>query len=88
MTIPEKNPTQVEQNFEAFKKRLPELLKTHAGKFAVMHDAEIVKFFDTLSDAVRYGAATYGEGKFSVQEVTSRNINLGFHSHAVPYVSN
>ncbi|HXQ53772.1 MAG TPA: hypothetical protein VN802_21950 [Stellaceae bacterium] len=76
--------SEVERNYAAFVKRLPELLTTHQGKFAVMHGGEIVAFLDTLSDAVRYGREKFGEpGKFSVQEVTSRNVNLGFYAYAV-----
>ena len=76
--------SEVDRNYAAFSKRLPELLKTHQGKFAVMHDGEIVEFFDTLSDAVRFGRAKYGEPHaFSIQEVTSRNLNLGFYAYAV-----
>jgi len=75
--------TQADRNYEAFKGKLPKLLSTHAGKFAVMHDEEIVEFFDSLADAVRFGAMTYGDTNFSVQEVTSKNVNLGFYSYAL-----
>jgi hypothetical protein len=76
-------PSQADVNYEAFKKLLPELVKTHAGKFAVMHDGKVVEYFDTLADAAKCGVGTYGQGKFSVQEVTSKEINLGFYSYAL-----
>ena len=80
-------PSQVDLNYEAFLKLLPELLPSHAGKLAVMHDGKIVDFFDTFQDAVRFGEATFGSiGNFSVQEVTNRVASLGFYSYAPDYV--
>ena len=76
--------SEVDRNFDAFQKRLPELLKTHPGKFAVMHNGEIIQFFDSLSDAARFGHEKFGgAGKFSIQEVTSKNVNLGFYADAL-----
>jgi hypothetical protein len=88
MTMTKPHQTQVDLNFEAFQKALPELLRTHAGKYAVMHDGEIVAFFDSMGDAVRFGHAKFGNLNFSLQEVTSRNVNLGFYSYALHQLSN
>jgi hypothetical protein len=74
---------EVDQNFEAFTKLLPELIKSHPGKYALMHAGEVIEFFDTISDAVRYGHTKYGDLKFSIQRVSSQNINLGYHSYAL-----
>jgi hypothetical protein len=78
-------PTQdvIDRNYESFKAQLPSLLKTHAGKFAVLRHGKIDQFFDTLRDAAVYGLSVYGDGAFSVQEVTDRSADLGFFSHAV-----
>ena len=35
---------EVKANFEVFQKKLPELLKTHKGKFALMKDEKIIDF--------------------------------------------
>lgn len=78
----------VDRNFEAFSKMLPELLQTHPGKYAVLHDGKAVEFFDTLGDAVKFGHAKFGDHNFSVQEVTRQGVNLGFHSYAVYQHSN
>lgn len=74
---------EVDDNFVAFTKLLPELLKTHPGKFAVMQNGKVIEFFDTISDAVRFGHAKFGDMKFSIQEITTQNVNLGFHSYAL-----
>ncbi len=42
---------EVKKNYEAFKQMLPYLLANQKGKFALMHDGEIVEFFDTVRDA-------------------------------------
>lgn len=80
--------SQVDLNFASFVKMLPELLQTQPGKFALMHDGAIVEFYEGLADAVRAGAAKFGDSNFSVQEVVSQNINLGYHLHAVHHLSN
>ena len=60
---------QIDKNYEAFSKRLPELLILHRGKFALMKDEQIVEFFDTARDAHAAGTKLYPDGLFSVQEV-------------------
>ena len=74
---------QVDENFHVFVKLLPELLKSHPGRYAVMHAGKVVEFFDTVSDAVRFAHAKFGNMNFSIQEITAQNINLGFHSYAL-----
>ena len=82
MTTPSQQ-TEVDKNFAAFQKLLPDLLRTHPGKYAVMHDGKVIEFCDTFSDAVRLGHAKFSDYKFSVQEITSENVSLGFHSYAL-----
>jgi hypothetical protein len=77
------NESEVRRNYEAFRQKLPELLQTHRGKFALMHNAEIVEFFDTAGDAYKFGLKNHGAGKFSIQEVTDSSVDLGFFTHAV-----
>jgi hypothetical protein len=78
------SPSEVRRNYEAFVQKLPELLPLHRGKFALMHGAEVVEFFDTAADAFRAGRKLYAEGRFSIQEVTDAVADLGFLSHALP----
>ena len=76
---------QIEANFTAFQQSLPGLLASHRGKFALMHDQEIVEFFDTARDAFHSGQKLFADGLFSVQEVVDVPVDLGFFSHAVPH---
>jgi hypothetical protein len=75
--------TEVRRNYEAFKRQLPELLKDRRGKFALMHNEQIVEFYDTAADAYKVGIKSFGEGAFSIQEVTDSPLDLGFFSYAV-----
>ena len=74
---------EIERNFAAFQEKLPELLQSHAGKFAVIRNQEIVDFFDTMADAAKFAARSFPDGMFSIQEVTERRIQLGFFSVAL-----
>jgi hypothetical protein len=76
---------QVDKNYEAFTKQLPELLASHAGQFALMRDGEIIGFFDTARDAYLAGQKLYDDGLFSVQEIIKTPVELGYFSHAVSH---
>lgn len=74
---------QVDRNFEAFQARLPELLATHHGKTALMKDGEIVDFFDSYADAVRFGLERFKSiDAFSVQQITDKTLSVGIYSYA------
>ena len=75
--------SEVEKNYAAFKAHLRELLDTHPGKQALLHDGEIIEILDTLSDAIKFGNLKFGVGNYTVQEITNRPAELGWHSHAM-----
>jgi len=75
---------EIRRNYEVFLRKLPELIATHRGKFALMHQGLIVEFFDTVGDAYRAGRKLFQNQDFSIQEVTDSSIDLGFFSHALP----
>jgi hypothetical protein len=74
---------QVETNYKTFRQKLPDLLKTHAGKFALMRDGTVVEFFDTARDAYAAGQQLFKDNLFSIQEVIEIPVDLGFFSHAI-----
>jgi hypothetical protein len=76
--------TQVERNYEVFRAKLPQLLSTHEGKFALMRNGEIVDFYDTAMDAYTKGKQDFGLGGFSIQEIADKMLDLGYFSHALP----
>lgn len=74
---------EVERNFGIFREKLADLLEEYAGKFALMHDGEIVDFFDTAADAYKAGSRLFVDEPFSIQEVTDDVADLGYFSHVV-----
>ncbi|HLH12430.1 MAG TPA: hypothetical protein VKV77_11200 [Methylovirgula sp.] len=80
MTEVNRKPDQVDANYAAFKSILRGLLETDAGKYAVMHNGSLADTFDTVSDAVKYGNRAFGVGNYSIQHITSRPAELGYHA--------
>ncbi len=78
---------EIERNLEVFKARLPSLLESQKGRYALMRHGEIVGFYDTIRDAQVTGGKFYDDGLFSVQKVTREAANLGYYSYAMPVVN-
>lgn len=74
---------EVDANFEAFRKLLPELLQREANRWALMRHGECVDCYDTPRDAHTAGRALFDDGLFSVQQVSVAVVDLGWFSHAV-----
>lgn len=78
---------EVDQNYEAFKKMLPELLEDRRGKYALLRNEELIDVFDSAGDALKYAEATYSDGRFSIQKITADVVDLGYYSRAVSYAA-
>ena len=76
------NQETIDKNYAAFERALPEIMQQHAGRFALMRNAEIIAFYDTARDAITAGEHLYEDGEFSIQEVTMTPVNLGYFSYA------
>jgi hypothetical protein len=70
------------ENYAAFEKMLPELLKSSAGKYALLRNRGLVEIFDTAAEAHSAGTSRFDDGLFSVQKVRPGTINLGLFSYA------
>lgn len=82
MTTTNKQQQEVDRNFEAFEKMLPDLLEEHANRFALLEDGKLIACFDTSRDAIEVGRKFSKNGLFSIQEISSKPIDLGYFSHA------
>jgi hypothetical protein len=80
----DKYQAEVDRNYEEFKKLLPTLLPAHQDKYALMKDGKILGFYSTAQDAAQAADAFISDGVYSIQEVTTSAIHLGFFTHAVP----
>ena len=74
---------EIQSNLEFFRSKLPELMRTHREKFALIRHREIIGMFDTALDAQIAGNRLYSDNIYSVQKVTEAAIDLGFFSHAM-----
>lgn len=74
--------SEVDRNFDAFSAMLPDLLQRAPGKFALLHGEQLVELYENSVAAVVEGLRRFGEGRYSVQEVTKMADNLGFYSYA------
>lgn len=72
----------IAQNYEAFEKMLPGLLKTAKGKFALLRDCELVGIFDSASAAHFAAVDRFDDNLFSVQKIEESAVSLGFFSYA------
>lgn len=61
---------------------LPKLLDKFKGQYALMHGEKVADYFDNPADAVVEGLKRFGQGAYSVQEVTDAVESLGFYSYA------
>lgn len=75
---------EVDRNYEEFQKMLPNLLAIYRDKYALMKDGNILGYYSTAQDAAMAAQAFISDGVFSIQQVTSEAINLGFFTYAVP----
>jgi hypothetical protein len=73
---------EVDRNFDYFQRHIADYLPAHEGRYALLHRCQAVDFFDNLRDAEAAGVARFGRDDFSIQEVTSSVMDLGFYSHA------
>lgn len=74
-------PDQSDANYRWFKGHLTNLLASHKGRHALIHNQSIDGYFSTSLEAVIAGMSKHGEGNFSVELVDDVVEDLGFYSH-------
>lgn len=77
----EERTVEIDKNFRAFKKLLPTIISSYSGKYALLRDTKIIKYFDSASNAIAYAEENYEDGRYSIQQVTDNVANLGYFSH-------
>ena len=76
--------TELENNYKAFEKLLPTYRVQDVGKYVLMRHGQQVNIFDSAKDAIIFAEAQFTDGMYSVQQITSKTVDLGYFSHAVP----
>ena len=60
----------LEKELALFESKKAELLQTHAGKFALIHEDQFVGAFDTPENAYEAGVEKFGKSPFLVKKIT------------------
>ena len=58
----------LQKQYDFFRRNMSSLLEDYDGKYLVIPESLEVKAFDTIFEAYKYGAKTYGLGKFLLHE--------------------
>ncbi len=74
--------TEVDQNYDFFQRNLSKFLNDRSGQYALLKSKDVVEFFDGPGDAYRAGLSKFPDRVFSIQQVTSEPVELGFMSLA------
>ena len=74
--------TAIEKNFAFFQSKLPELMRDHGNRYALLRDEKIIALYDTSRDADLTGAMLFKDDLYSIQKVTQTPVNLGIFSCA------
>ena len=59
----------LEKELDTFKRKLPELKAENEGKFALVHQDEVVDVFSSYDDAIKAGYAKFGLTPFLVKQI-------------------
>ena len=57
---------------------MPNIFNLYNNKYALLKNAEIIDYFDTLDDAIKYAKMRFEDGLYSVQKVNEPPVNLGY----------
>ncbi|MGI9257049.1 MAG: hypothetical protein ACR2PY_08960 [Salinispira sp.] len=79
-----KKQKEVDDNFSAInilmnEKKIP---PEKYGTYALMKNKEIKGYYSTWGDAYQAGTLKYDDKLFSIQQVTTNIVDLGYYSHA------
>lgn len=78
MTIPAAHAVGLETELHYFNERRSDLLKSAAGKFALVKGEALIGTFDSETEAIRHGYQTLGNVAFLVRQITEADMPLSF----------
>lgn len=76
---------ELDRNYDAFKAVLPELMKKHKGRWAIVREEKVVDIYDKFEEASSAGLKQYGDHRFNLQEVTDEPLYFGIFSHVADF---
>ena len=75
-TYDELQTKQVKENFKAFQKVLPELLKEYRGWYAIMRDKKVVAVCKNMDAGGPYARKRFPDNIYSVQPIIDKPIRI------------
>ena len=73
---------EVQSNFDFFQRNLADYLPQHEGKFALLRNCGVIRFFNSAFEAEAAGEKEFTDGLYSIQQVSQMPADLGFFSYA------
>lgn len=64
------------EEIKAYEEKRRELERDHFGKWVVVHDKEIVDFYETFQDAVTEAVDRFGAGPYLIREIGAGPVTL------------
>ena len=83
MTTREQLAEEIDANLAFFETKLADLLQHHRNRYALLREKNIQGIYDTIRDAQTAGASLYCDGKYSIQKITDKPVELGVYSYAM-----
>ena len=69
---------EIDKNYDFFLKELPNIINLYNNKYALLKNAEIIDYFDTIDDAIKYAKIRFEDGLYSIQKVNETPVSLGY----------
>ncbi|TXJ37889.1 hypothetical protein EPJ74_07670 [Brachyspira aalborgi] len=69
---------EIDKNYDFFLKELPNIINLYNNKYALLKNAEIIDYFDTMDDAIKYAKIRFEDGLYSIQKVNETPVSLGY----------
>ena len=74
---------EITRNFDYFETVVRDLIPEHAGQYALLRDQAVVDVFERPLEALEAASTRFDDGRFSIQRVIDRPLDLGFLSYGL-----
>jgi hypothetical protein len=71
---------EIQVNHEAYLSQQAEMEEKYFGKYLLMHEGRVVLILNDNEDAYQVGCEQYGLGKFSIEKVGEKPVDIGIHT--------
>ncbi|QMW22729.1 hypothetical protein [Sandaracinobacteroides saxicola] len=72
----------IDRNYDAFMRQIANLLPDHEGRYALLHDGQLIAIHDSPGTAEQEGARRFPGQPYSIQPVVIDPVDMGYWSLA------